>query len=130
MNKIHAWFQSETFKQKVYPEFTRTMWVIVSTIIYGIGVAWFLEASQVPLYTGGVPGLGQLVRDAFYVWFGRDLGPNFLGLFVIILNITDFSAWLVRCFTPFYHPFTHFCFTSSLHFILDSNVRYGIIRQK
>jgi uncharacterized membrane-anchored protein YitT (DUF2179 family) len=87
MNKIHAWFQSETFKQKFYPEFTRTMWVIVSTIIYGIGVAWFLEASQVPLYTGGVPGLGQLVRDAFYVWFGRDLGPHFLGLFVIILNL-------------------------------------------
>lgn len=78
---------SDAFKQKFYPEFTRTLWVIVSTIIYGIGVAWFLEASQVPLYTGGVPGFGQLIRDAVYVWFGRDLGPNFLGLFVIVMNL-------------------------------------------
>jgi uncharacterized membrane-anchored protein YitT (DUF2179 family) len=46
-----------------------------------------LEASLVPLYTGGIPGIGQLVRDAAYVWFNYELGNNFLGLFVIIMNI-------------------------------------------
>jgi uncharacterized membrane-anchored protein YitT (DUF2179 family) len=87
MNKLSTFFKSESYKRKIRPEMERLLAVVIFTIIYGIGVAWFLEASMVPLYTGGVPGLAQLVRDAFYVWFGMDLGPNFLGLFVIIANI-------------------------------------------
>ncbi|MDO9628480.1 MAG: YitT family protein [Acholeplasmataceae bacterium] len=87
MNKLSTFLKSDTYKRKVGPELQRLVAVVVFTIIYGIGVAWFLEASMVPLYTGGVPGLAQLVRDAAFVWFGRDLGPNFLGLFVIIANI-------------------------------------------
>lgn len=87
MTKLKALFQSETFLKKIYPEMKRVAAVVVFTIIYGVGVAWFLEASVVPLYTGGVPGLAQIVRDFFYVIFDKDLGPNFLGLFVIIANI-------------------------------------------
>ncbi len=87
MNKVKTWLHSEAFKIKIYPEIERLIAVVLFTIIYGIGVSWFLEASVVPLYTGGIPGLGQLVRDAMYVWFSIDVGPNFLGLFVIILNI-------------------------------------------
>ncbi|PKK98996.1 MAG: hypothetical protein CVV57_04090 [Tenericutes bacterium HGW-Tenericutes-2] len=87
MNKLSTFFKSESYKRKIKPEMERLLAVVVFTIIYGIGVAWFLEASMVPLYTGGVPGLAQLVRDAAFVWFGVDLGPNFLGLFVIIANI-------------------------------------------
>lgn len=87
MNKLRAWLHSEAFKDKIYPELERLIAVVIFTIIYGIGVSWFLEASVVPLYTGGIPGLGQLVRDAMFVWFSIDVGPNFLGLFVIILNI-------------------------------------------
>jgi len=87
MNKVRTWFHSEAFKNKIFPEVERLLAVIIFTIIYGIGVSWFLEASVVPLYTGGIPGVGQLVRDAMYVWFNVSVGNNFLGLFVIILNI-------------------------------------------
>ncbi|PKK97217.1 MAG: hypothetical protein CVV58_02400 [Tenericutes bacterium HGW-Tenericutes-3] len=87
MNKVRTWLHSEAYKNKIVPEIERLIAVIVFTIIYGIGVSWFLEASVVPLYTGGIPGIGQLVRDAMYVWFNIDVGSNFLGLFVIIMNI-------------------------------------------
>ena len=87
MNNIKTFFQSDQMKQHVLPEVERLVAVILSTIVYGIGVSWFLEASVVPLYTGGIPGLGQLVRDAFFVWFGIDFGPHFLGVFIIVLNI-------------------------------------------
>ena len=87
MNNIKTFFQSDQMKQHVLPEVERLIAVILSTIVYGIGVSWFLEASVVPLYTGGIPGLGQLVRDAFFIWFGIDFGPHFLGIFIIVLNI-------------------------------------------
>lgn len=87
MTKFLSFFKSEDMKVKVWPEIERLIAVVLSTIVYGIGVAWFLEASVVPLYTGGIPGLGQLVRDSLYVWFGLDLGPHFLGIFIIVLNI-------------------------------------------
>ncbi len=87
MNNIKTFFQSDKMKQHILPEVERLVAVILSTIVYGIGVSWFLEASVVPLYTGGIPGLGQLVRDAFFVWFGIDFGPHFLGVFIIVLNI-------------------------------------------
>ncbi len=87
MKKIISWLKSESFSIKFYPEVKRIAAVVIFTIIYGIGVAWFLEASVVPLYTGGIPGIGQLVRDTFYVLLNIDLGPHFLGLFIIIANI-------------------------------------------
>lgn len=87
MSKFRTWMKSDQMKQKIWPEIQRLIAVVVSTIVYGIGVAWFLEASVVPLYTGGIPGLGQLVRDSVYVWFGIDFGPHFLGIFVIVMNI-------------------------------------------
>jgi uncharacterized membrane-anchored protein YitT (DUF2179 family) len=87
MNKLITFLKSETYINKIYPEIKRVGVVVLFTFIYGIGVAWFLEASVVPLYSGGIPGLGQLVRDTLYVIFKLDLGANFLGLFVIIANI-------------------------------------------
>jgi len=88
MNKrLKLWLQSEAYIGKIKPELQRLLAVVVFTIIYGIGVAWFLEASVVPLYTGGIPGIAQLIRDAVFVWSGFDLGNNFLGLFVIVANI-------------------------------------------
>ncbi|TNF08937.1 MAG: YitT family protein [Bacillota bacterium] len=87
MSKLLTWVKSEKFTNSVKPEIERLVAVIVFTIIYGIGVSWFLEASVVPLYTGGIPGIGQLVRDAAYVWFDYTLKDDFLGLFVIIMNI-------------------------------------------
>ena len=87
MNKLRTWVKSESYTNKIKPEIQRLLAVVVFTIIYGIGVSWFLEASVVPLYTGGIPGVGQLVRDAAYVWFDYTLKDNFLGFYVIIMNI-------------------------------------------
>jgi uncharacterized membrane-anchored protein YitT (DUF2179 family) len=87
MNKLITFLKSETYVNKIYPEIKRVGVVILFTFIYGIGVAWFLEASVVPLYSGGIPGIGQLVRDILFVIFKVDVGTNFLGLFVIIANI-------------------------------------------
>lgn len=87
MSKINKYLQSNHMKQHIWPETQRLIAVVLSTFVYGIGMSWFLEASVVPLYTGGIPGLGQLVRDSFFVWFGIDFGPHFLGLFIIIANI-------------------------------------------
>jgi uncharacterized membrane-anchored protein YitT (DUF2179 family) len=86
-NKIKSLFPNETAWLKFKSEVTRLWAVVIFTIIYGIGVAWFLEASDVPLYTGGIPGLGQLIRDAIFVWFNVEVGTSFLGLFVLIANI-------------------------------------------
>ena len=87
MNKMFSWIKSEHFHHHIYPEIERLVAVVVFTIIYGIGVSWFLEASVVPLYTGGIPGVAQLVRDAMFVWFNIDVGDGFLGIFVIVMNI-------------------------------------------
>lgn len=87
MKQLLTWIQSESFKNKIYPEMKRVIVVVFFTFIYGIGVSWFLEASVVPLYTGGIPGVAQLVRDAFFVFLNIEVGPSFLGLFVIIANI-------------------------------------------
>lgn len=87
MNKLMTFLKSDTYINKVYPEIKRVGVVIFFTFIYGIGVAWFLEASVVPLYSGGIAGVGQLVRDTLFVIFKADLGVNFLGLFIIIANI-------------------------------------------
>lgn len=87
MNQLLTWIRSESFKNKIYPEIKRVIVVVFFTFIYGIGVSWFLEASVVPLYTGGIPGVAQLVRDAFFVFLNIDVGQSFLGLFIIIANI-------------------------------------------
>jgi uncharacterized membrane-anchored protein YitT (DUF2179 family) len=87
MNKLTHWIQSDKFKSKVLPEVQRVIAVFVFTAIYGVGVSWFLEASVVPLYTGGIPGLGQLVRDILETVFHRDLSEHFLGIFVVVFNI-------------------------------------------
>ncbi|MDY0295044.1 MAG: YitT family protein [Acholeplasmataceae bacterium] len=87
MNNIKTFLRSDQMKQHILPEAQRLIAVVLSTIVYGIGMSWFLEASVVPLYTGGIPGLGQLVRDSFYVWFGIDFGSHFLGIFIIVANI-------------------------------------------
>ena len=87
MNKIFARFQDETFKSHVWEEAKRVFFVVSFTFIYGIGVSWFLEASIVPLYTGGIPGIGQLLRDILQNVFQIALPESFLGIFIFIANI-------------------------------------------
>lgn len=87
MNKYIAWIKSDRFQQKIKPEIKRILAVIIFTIIYGIGVSWFLEASVVPLYTGGIPGIVQLIRDIWVNVFNYSMPDYFLGILIIVFNI-------------------------------------------
>ncbi len=80
-------FSSNRFKNHTVLEMQRILAVILSTLIYGVGIAWFLEASIIPLYSGGIPGIGQFIRDLLWVWLKLDLGNAFLGIFVFVANI-------------------------------------------
>lgn len=63
MNKIKSLLNSPRYREVIRPEIKRFSAVITFTLIYGIGVAWFLEASVIPMYTGGMPGIAQVLRD-------------------------------------------------------------------
>ncbi len=73
--------------EKLLIELRALLAVTIFTIVYGIGVSWFLEASIEPLYTGGIPGLAQLARNIINQHFDMDLGNFFLGAFVFLGNI-------------------------------------------
>lgn len=92
MSKIISFFKSDKFKRKVFPEVKRSTAVIVFTFVYGIGFVWFIEASVIPLYAGGVPGIGQLIRDIFMYHNIGDFDWDrysglFLSLFTFVGNI-------------------------------------------
>lgn len=74
-------------KKRFFQESRTLFAVIFFTFIYGAGVIWFLEAAVEPLYTGGIPGVAQLVRNMFIVYAGIDFGNIFLGVFVFVINI-------------------------------------------
>ncbi|MFP4187315.1 MAG: YitT family protein, partial [Acholeplasmataceae bacterium] len=79
--------RSEYFKEHVIPETKRIVALLLSTFVFTVGVLWFLEASEVPLYTGGITGIAQLIRDALYILSGNDLGTDFIALFVLLINV-------------------------------------------
>lgn len=90
MNGLRDFFQSDQYKKNIYPEIKRFVAVVVFTMVYGIGLVWFLEQAPMPLYTGGVPGVAQLVRDFMLYHMNISLGANdglFLGIFIIVGNI-------------------------------------------
>lgn len=90
MKNIREYIKSEKFINKILPEIKRTIAVVVFTVIYGFGVTWFLEASVIPMYTGGIPGTAQLIRDFMKYTLHMDISGwegMFLSLFVILANI-------------------------------------------
>ena len=52
--------------------------VSISTVIYCLGVMWFLEPAQ--LYSGGVTGISQLISNASEKWTGHRIGRKRSGL--------------------------------------------------
>lgn len=89
MNKLKEFLNSQRYKDHIKPEVKRTLAVIFFTLIYGVGVSWFLEASIVPMYTGGIPGFAQVLRD-FLV--KHDLikevsGDLVMSMFIFVINI-------------------------------------------
>ena len=100
MNKMLSFFKGEYFKKKITPEIKRFLAVSVFTLIYGVGVSWFLDSTSggtggvgnpegIRLYTGGMPGLAQLIVDMTFVFSdGRIiLDSFFMGVFIILANI-------------------------------------------
>ncbi|MGB1097220.1 MAG: YitT family protein, partial [Acholeplasmataceae bacterium] len=68
-------------------EIKRIFAVIFFTFVYAVGVLWFIEASVVPMYTGGVLGIAQLFRDTLFVVFDQTTGIAFLATVNMMLNI-------------------------------------------
>lgn len=91
MNRIKEYLNSRKYLEVVKPEVTRALAVVVFTMIYGIGVAWFLEASAIPMYTGGMPGLAQVLRDILSEEKLGVIAKNseglFMSAFILISNI-------------------------------------------
>lgn len=88
MKKIKNFMRSPKFKESIFPEIKRLAAVVFFTFIYGIGVAWFLEQSKVPIYTGGIPGIAQVIRDIlFKTGIIHDSGELFMSIFIVLANI-------------------------------------------
>lgn len=90
MKTINEFIHSEKYTSKIAPELKRLAAVVFFTIIYGFGVAWFLEASVIPMYTGGIPGISQLIRDFLKYTLHLDISAwegVFLSAFIIVANI-------------------------------------------
>jgi len=93
MNILNKLFKNE----KVSSEVQRILAVLIFTTIYGIGMAWFIDihfeqiaGQEVRLYTGGIPGILQVVSDFFNNIIGDGnftLGRTFISIGSIILNI-------------------------------------------
>ncbi|MFA5693143.1 MAG: YitT family protein [Acholeplasmataceae bacterium] len=90
MKKIINYFKSENYQLKIKPEVFRTITVVFFTLVYSIGVAWFLEASKIPLYTSGIPGVAQLIRDFLHYFIGVNIANYervIVGVLTVLLNI-------------------------------------------
>ncbi|HKL95525.1 MAG TPA: YitT family protein [Haploplasma sp.] len=88
MKKVKEFIASPKYKESVKPEFKRVLAVIFFTFIYGLGVQWFLEASAVPLFTGGIPGVAQVLRDIFFRGANQaEAGRMFMSIFIIVSNV-------------------------------------------
>lgn len=74
-------------KKKLYEELKAFVAVTFFTFIYGVAVKWFLEAAEEPLYSIGVPGISQLIRNSIIIFADKDLGYVFLGILVLVINI-------------------------------------------
>ncbi|MDR2822306.1 MAG: YitT family protein [Acholeplasmatales bacterium] len=92
MSKFELFLEKKNISIK--EETKRFLVLVVSTIIYGIGVAYFLEASTVPIYSGGVTGIAQLIRDFILVYFNVVPPTWVLSIIVIGLNIPIFILGL------------------------------------
>ncbi|VEU82938.1 YitT family protein [Acholeplasma hippikon] len=90
MKSINEFLHSDQYTSKIAPELKRLAAVVFFTVVYGFGVKWFLEASVIPMYTGGIPGISQLIRDFFKYTLHMDISAwegIFLSAFIIIANI-------------------------------------------
>ena len=90
-NKKISFFKTEKFRTKIGPEIFRIFIVVFSTIIYGIGLGWFIEASAIRMYGGGIPGVAQLIVDILKLSNVVDVTDGVVSIVmfvtIIVLNI-------------------------------------------
>lgn len=70
-------------KSGLFKELKRLFIVIASSIILSIGIAWFID--EAGLYSGGIPGISQIIRTIFSRFFNIE-NLN-IGLLTFVLNI-------------------------------------------
>ena len=88
MEKVKSYLKSPKFNESIFPETKRLLAVVFFTFIYGIGVSWFLEQSAVPIYTGGIPGIAQVIRDILYKTGVMEAnGEMFISVFILLANV-------------------------------------------
>jgi len=87
--KKNKFLNNPKFKTVIGPEIFRIFIVVVSTIIYGIGLGWFIEASAVRMYAGGIPGIAQLIADIIKLSNHGELaeGTRSIIMFTTILGL-------------------------------------------
>lgn len=73
---------SESKNKEINKTIFCVIMVTISTIIYCLGVMWFLEPAE--LYSGGVTGLAQLIANASKKCFNFQIN---LGLLIFIINV-------------------------------------------
>ena len=61
----------EEFLPFIQKEGKRCLVVILSSIVLSIGIAWFIDAAG--LYSGGIPGISQIIRTVFSRFFQIEL---------------------------------------------------------
>lgn len=90
-HKLKQIYYSKKMQTNILPEIKRIFAVIFFTFIYGFGMAWFIQVSPVRLYTGGVPGIGQLVLDFFQyvlkIQIAQQAQDISLSIFIFVANI-------------------------------------------
>ena len=110
--------KTEKFKQTIRPEAFRIFIVVIATLIYGVGLSWFIEVSAVRLYAGGIPGVAQLIVDFFRV---THLIPDveaatgtIMFITIIVLNIPIILlGWFE--YQKIYNIFNYFGYSASNH---------------
>lgn len=75
-------------KKQVFLKEAKTLFLmIIFSMVYSLGLIWFLESVDPPIFSVGVPGLAQIVMGMFDQWFQIPLANYYLGIFILIGNI-------------------------------------------
>lgn len=87
--KLTDFLKSEKFNNVILPDTRMFLAVVFFTLIYGIGVSWFLDSIvDIRLYAGGMPGIVQLISDIVKVASGGYELPSFVsGIMIFVINI-------------------------------------------
>ncbi len=96
-------------------EYKRILIVILSSIIYSLGLSWFLQPAN--LYSGGVVGLVQLIINIIEKYTNQTAS---IGIFIFLINIP------ILC-VAFKHVSLRFALYSLLSIVIQSIMGMGFV---